>query len=152
MKKYQLILSVLISLCTGIVIGGYLFSQSQSRSFLALGRCENCLTHQDLLGLFASVGIQKFSGLTPLKICETDKTLAIRYPLSSDRFHFIIVPKKDIKDVGEVSPANLEYFNDALFVARWIIDREKLSKYRLYTNGPGYQDVTYLHFHLVAEK
>jgi diadenosine tetraphosphate (Ap4A) HIT family hydrolase len=109
------------------------------------------LTHEDLLGLLASVGIQNFSGLMPFKVFETDKTVVIKLPFSSDRIHYVIIPKKDIKNIGEISEANAQYLTDAFFVARWIVEQEKLSKYRFYTNGPGSQDVTYLHFHLVAE-
>jgi len=36
-------------------------------------------------------------------------------------------------------------------VARKIIEEEKLSKYRILANKPGYQDITDLHFHLIAE-
>ena len=151
MKKFKIILLVSISVCVGILIGGYLFSQSQTRSFLAINRCQSCLTHEDLLGLLASVQIQKFSGLMPFKVFETDKTVVIKHPFSSDRIHYVIIPKKDIKNIGEISEADAQYLTDAFFVARWIIEREKLSKYRLCTNGPGSQDVTYLHFHLVAE-
>jgi len=151
MKKFKTILIVLISLGVGILIGGYSFSKSQPRSFLAINRCESCLTHEDLLGLLASVAIQNFPGLLPLKVFETDKTVVMKHPFSSDRIHYLIVPKKDIKNIGEISEANAQYLTDAFFVARWMIEREKLSKYTLYTNGPGSQDVTYLHFHLVAE-
>jgi len=87
----------------------------------------------------------------PFKVFETDKTVVIKHPFSSDRIHYVIIPKKDIKNIGEISEANAQYLTDAFFVARWIIEREKLSKYSFYTNGPGSQDVTYLHFHLVAE-
>ncbi len=151
MKKLKMISLILISLCVGIVIGGYLFSKSQPRSFLAITRCQSCLTHEDLLGLLASVAIQKFPGLVPLKVFETDRTVVIKHPFSSDRIHYVIIPKKDIKNIGEISEVNAPYFTDALFVAGWLIERDKLSEYRLYTNGPGSQDVTYLHFHLVAE-
>lgn len=42
---------------------------------------------------------------------------------------------------------------DAYQVAREMIEKKKLSNYRFHTNGPGIQDVTYLHFHLeVIEK
>jgi hypothetical protein len=150
-KKVMIIFLVLISLAVGILIGGYLFSQSQPRSFLAINRCESCLTHEDLLGLLASVGIQRFPGLIPFKVLETDKTVVIKVPFSWHRFHYVIIPKKDIKNIGEISEANVQYFTDAFFVTRWIIEREKLSKYRFYTNGPGSQNVTYLHFHLVPE-
>jgi hypothetical protein len=151
MKNSKIIFSILISICFGILIGGYLFSQSQPRSFLAINRCQNCLTHEDLLGLLASVGIQKFPGLMPFKIFETDKTVVMKHPFSSDRIHYLIIPKKDIKNIGEISEATAQYLTDAFLVARWIIEREKLSRYRIYTNGEGSQDVTYLHYHLVAQ-
>jgi hypothetical protein len=151
MKKFKIILLILFSICVGILIGGYLFSQSQPRSFLALNRCQDCLTHEDLLGLVASVGIQKFPGLMPSVVFETDKTIVVKLPFSWKRVHYVIIPKKDIKNIGEISEADAQYLIDAFFVVRWIIERENLSKYRFYTNGPGYQQVTYLHFHLVAE-
>ncbi len=151
MKKIKIIFLVLISICLGILIGGYLFSQSQPRSFLALNRCQNCLTHEDLLGLIATVGIQRFPSLIPFLVFETDKTVVIKLPFSRRGIHYVIIPKKDIKNIGEISEADAQYLTDIFFVARWIIEREKLLKYRFYTNGPGSQNVTYLHFHLVAE-
>jgi hypothetical protein len=151
MEEFKIILLALISICVGILIGGYLFSQSQPRSFLAINRCQNCLTHEDLLGLIASVGIQKFPSLMPFVVFETDKTVAIKLPFPLKRIHYVIIPKKDIKNIGEISEADTQYLTDAFFVVRWIIEQEKLSKYRFYTNGPGSQNVTYLHFHLVTE-
>ena len=150
MKKLMITFLVL-SMCVGIVIGGYLFSQSQPRSILSIKECQNCFSRAELLGLIASVGIQKFNALTPFAVFETDKTVAIKHPFSTNRNHYIILSKKDIKNIEEISEANVQYFTDAFFVARKIIEEEKLSKYRFLTNGPGYQDVTYLHFHLVAE-
>lgn len=151
MNKQKGTFLILAALLVGILIGGYLFSKSQPRSFLALNQCRNCLTRQDFLGLLASAGIQNFPGAIPLKVCETDKTIAVKLPLPSNRSHYIIIPKKDIKNLGEISDANEQYFMDALYVARWIVEQRKLSKYSLYTNGPASQHVTYLHFHLVSE-
>lgn len=133
-------------------MGGYLFSQSQPRSILSINHCQNCLSHADLLGLIASVGIQRFPGLIPSVTFETEKTVAIKLPSSSEeQIHFVIIPKRDIKNIGEISEATAGYLVDAYLVARKIIEEEKLSKYRFYTNGPDYQDITYLHFHLIAE-
>jgi diadenosine tetraphosphate (Ap4A) HIT family hydrolase len=64
--------------------------------------------------------------------------------------HYVIVPKKDIKNVADLSEADSAYLTDAYLVARRLIERDRLSKYRFYTNGPGIQNVTYLHFHLIA--
>jgi len=147
----KIIVLALISIGVGILIGGYLFSKSQPRSFLALNRCQNCLSPEDLLGLAASVGIHKFPKLVPSVLFETDKTVVIKHPHPLSRIHYIIVPKKDIKNIGEISEADSPYLMDAYLVARQIIDKEKLINYRLLTNGPGFQDVTYLHFHLIAD-
>ncbi len=151
MNKLKIPLLALLSLGIGIVIGAYLFSQSQPRSILSINHCQNCLSGADLLGLIASLGIQKFPGLIPSVAFETDKTVAIKLPSSARRMHYVIIPKKDIKNIGEISQATGEYLLDAYFVARKIIEEEKLWKYRFETNGPGFQDVTYLHFHLIAE-
>jgi hypothetical protein len=141
----------LFFLSVGIVIGGYLFSKSQPRSLLSINQCQNCLSPKDLCGLLASVGIQKFSGVIPFKVFETDKTIAFKFPFTEERIHYFIVPKKDIKNIGELSEKDVPYLNDMFFVIRHLIEHDKLSKYRLFTNGPGYQDMTYLHFQLVAD-
>ena len=151
MNKIMIPFLILTSLAVGIIIGGYLFATSQPRSILTIHRCENCLSRADLLGLMASVGMQHFSGLIPFVIFETNKTVVIKHPFATERIHYVFFPKKDIKNIEEISEANAQYLTDAYFAARRIIEEEKLSKYRFLTNGPGYQDVTYLHFHLVAE-
>ncbi len=150
MKKFKLPFLILASVCVGIVIGGYLFSQSQPRSFLAIRNCERCLSPSDLAGLLGSVVIQKFPGLIPFVVHETDKTIAFKLPFYRAKAHYIIVPKKDIKDVGDISEEDVPYLADAFFVMGRIIRENKLVNYRMETNGPGYQNVTYLHFHLVA--
>jgi len=151
MNKFEIALLVLVSVIIGIIIGGYLFAQSQPRSFLSINRCQNCLSRADLLGLIASVGIQKFPGLIPSVVLETDRTIVVKHPFPLERIHYLIIPKKDIKDIGEISEVNAQYLIDAYLVVRRIIEEEKLSKYQLFTNGPGFQDMTYLHFQLMAE-
>jgi hypothetical protein len=151
MNKFEIALLVLVSVIIGIIIGGYLFAQSQPRSFLSINRCQNCLSRADLLGLIASVGIQKFPGLIPSVVLETDRTVVVKHPFPLERIHYLIIPKKDIKDIGEISEVNAQYLIDAYLVVRRIIEEEKLSKYQLFTNGPGFQDMTYLHFQLIAE-
>ncbi len=139
----------------GIVIGGYLFSDTQPRSFLTLHKCENtCLAPSELLGLLASIGIQKFpAGQMPLVVSETDKTIVIKhpFPLAFWDIHYVVIPKKDIRDIADISNEDREYLFDAHVVMRDIVQREKLSKYKIITNGPGFQVVNYLHFHLVAD-
>jgi len=141
----------LLVLAAGILMGGYLFDESQPRSFLSIHRCQDCLNAKDLAGLLISVGVQKMPGLLPYVIVETPKTVAIRNPRPESKIDFIIIPKKDLRNIAEFSPEDAPYLVDAYLVARSIIEREKLSNYRLFTNGPGFQDATYLHFHLTGK-
>ncbi len=151
MTRLKSALVILAALLVGLLLGAYLFSDTRPRSFLALGRCEtNCLQANELLGLIASVGLQRFSLLAPSVIKETDKTIAIQHPNAEARNHYVIIPKRDMKDIADMSDDDREYMVDAMRVAGEIIRERKLTNYRLTTNGPGYQTATYLHFHLMA--
>jgi diadenosine tetraphosphate (Ap4A) HIT family hydrolase len=63
----------------------------------------------------------------------------------------VIIPKKDIKDIADISDEDREYLIDAFAVLGGIIRDKNLTYYKLYTNGPRYQTVNYLHFHLLAD-
>jgi histidine triad (HIT) family protein len=143
---------MLAALLVGVILGGYLFSNTRPRSFLALNSCQGtCLQANELLGLATSVGIQKFSALAPAVVKETDKTIVLEHPSPQARIHYLLIPKKDMKNIADVSEADREYLFDAIKVAGEIIREKNLTNYRLTTNGPGYQGVTYLHFHLTAD-
>ncbi len=81
MFKLKPIFVRVLCLSIGLVSGGVLFSQSQPRSVLAITHCHHCLDVNDLAGLLASVGIQKFSGLLPSVVYETDRTIAMQLPV-----------------------------------------------------------------------
>ena len=149
--RARVLLLMMACAAAGILAGGYLFARSQPRSVIALTRCQRCLSPEDLGGLLASVGIQRARALMPFVVFESDRSVALRDPIAGHHLHFIIIPKKDIKDLGQMSADNAAWVVDAMYVARHLIEQNRLTKYRLYTNGPGYQTVTYLHWHLIAE-
>ena len=150
--KRKIIISVCFSILFGILIGGYLFSDTKPRSILALNQCKNsCLNPNEITGLLTSVGIQKFPDFIPSVIFETDKSVAIKHPLSQSPIHYVIFPKKDIKNISEISQEDKEYLIDCYVLISKIIKEENLEKYKVYTNGPDYQFTAYLHFHLQAE-
>jgi len=150
MNKLKWPLACLFFLLAGIVIGGYLFARSQPRSLLSLDHCQHCLSPKDLGGLLISAGIQRLPGLIPDVVLETDKSVVIKNPLVRAGVDYVILPKRDIKDIGELAADDIPYLIDAYRVARWLIEEKKLSNYRFYTNGPDFQDITYLHFHLMV--
>jgi histidine triad (HIT) family protein len=87
----------------------------------------------------------------PSVLLETDKTIVIKDPLPEARIHYVVIPKKDIKNVGELTEEDGPFLIDAYAVITYIITEQKLSRYYVLTNGPGLQKVTYLHFHLIAK-
>ncbi|HEY8188754.1 MAG TPA: HIT domain-containing protein [Pyrinomonadaceae bacterium] len=151
MKRIRTVAPMLVALVVGVILGGYLFADTQPRSFLALNKCAGtCLQANELLGLLASVGVQRFPALVPSVVKETDKTIVIESAGSQSHIHYLVIPKKDIRDIGELSDADSEYLIDAFKVVREIVKEKNLTDYHLATNGPGYQTLTYLHFHLTA--
>lgn len=147
-KKAVILLIIFVA---GIITGGCLFKDVQPRSFLRINDCDkNCLNPNELLGLIGSVGIQHLPGLMPFIVKETDKTVVIDSPIHETPIHYVIIPKKDIKDAGDISETDKEYLIDAYAVIGEIIREKNLRQYKIYTNGPYYQTVTYLHFHLLA--
>lgn len=138
-------------LLTGIIIGGYLFSKTQPRSFLNIQNCTQCLSRSELAGLVGSVVVNRAPiALAPVVVMETDKTVVVKKPSSEAATDYVVIPKKDIKDVGELSEADKDYLIDAYAVIERLIEKDKLHKYQVVTNGPGTQQVRYLHFHLVS--
>jgi hypothetical protein len=148
---------LLATLCLGgvfgVFLGGLLFSSIQPRSLLAWNTCEqgSCLRPNELTGLVAAVGLKFAAGAIPLVVQETPYSLVLRHPLPEAHIHYIIIPKKDIKNIGELTDQDQAYLLDAFALMQDLIKREHLTKYMIKTNGPGYQDVAYLHFHLMAE-
>lgn len=149
MRRIRL-LPVVIALVAGVTLGGYLFSNSQPRSFLALSKCDHCYGANDLAGLLASASIQKSPALTVLAVKETDRCVAIEHPLPKQKYHFIVFPKKDIKDIADVSVDDQGFVFDCLAIIRALVIENGLRNYRVETNGPARQHVTYLHFHLLS--
>ena len=144
-------LLTIFALLLGIVVGGYLFSDTQPRSFLTFHECQNtCLEQKELLGLLGSVGIQKFPDLIPSLVKETEKTVVIKHPFPQSDLHYVIIPKKDIRDAQDISSEYASYITDAYAVMSAIIREKNLRDYKIITNGPGYQTVGYLHFQLVS--
>ena len=155
MGKVTLVLFSLAVLATGIGIGGFLFADTIARPFISFEQCkENCFKTNQLAGLLASVGIQKAGDLLPKVIMETDKTLVfdVQYPYPPDKIHYAVVSKKDIKDIAQMTQEDAAYVSDAYLVMAQIARDHGRAKYRVITNGPGYQEVAYLHFHLVIDR
>lgn len=152
-RRGRIFVGIILGLGLGLIIGMGVFRPLEPRSLLAWRTCEDksCLRLNEVSGLVAAVGMKLPPKVLPFVVRETPYSIVIRHPLPEARVHYIVIPKKDIKNVGELSDADQVYLLDAFAVMQDIIKQEKLQTYIVKTNGPGYQDVAYLHFHLMAE-
>jgi diadenosine tetraphosphate (Ap4A) HIT family hydrolase len=135
----------------GLICGGYLFSKSEPRSILEVTNCKNrCYKPNEVAGLIMSAAILRGPFVFPNVVRESDTCLAIRHPRPWDRVHYVLFPKQDIRNITTLTLADTPYVMGCFAMIRDLVLQDKLEKYRVYTNGPGYQDVAYLHFHLIA--
>ena len=65
--------------------------------------------------------------------------------------HIVLFPKRDVRNVLEIQPEDGPFVLGCFALARELVKRSDIANYRIYTNGPALQHVTYLHFHLVAK-
>lgn len=153
MNKFKVAVFGTVLLVSGIIIGALLFMNTASRNVLPYFSCkENCYTEKEIAGLATSVLIQKTPFLLPQVVAETDKAIAIKSPMPQSPIHYVIFPKKDIKNIAEVSEEDSKYLIDIYAIIAELVKRDNLQDYQVITNGPGYQHTTYLHFHLRAER
>ena len=136
---------------SGLIAGSILFADSRPRKPLTVHVCNGGWSIKEIAGLFASVVVQKSPGLIPKVLLETDKTIVFEHPRPKHKIHYMFVPKKDIKNIGELSEEDKGHLFDLFSSMAATIDKLGISNYRIMTNGPGKQDVTYLHFHLWAD-
>ena len=136
----------------GIGFGGYLFSASLPREFLISEKCQkHCLKPNEIAGLIASVGILRVPFLIPGIVMESDTCFAIRHTKPKARIHYVLFPKHDSKNITMLTSADIPYVLGCFALARELVIKDKLTAYRLHTNGPDFQEIAYLHFHLIAE-
>jgi hypothetical protein len=146
------LLALALAALAGFVAGGYAFEQSQPRSLLGVGRCaQNCYRMSDIAGLAASVGIQRIPRGVPFVVDESDQCVAVRHPFSPHRLHFVMFPKRDIRNAGDIAPGDEPYVMGCFAMLGKLVAQYHMKSYRVYSNGPLEQDVSYLHFHLVAD-
>jgi hypothetical protein len=135
----------------GVACGGYLFDESIPRSFLALGDCaDRCYKPSELAGLIASVAVLRAPFAIPRVAMESDTCVAVRHPKPEARLHYVLFPKHDTRNITTMTEQDTPFVLGCFAMARELVARDKLRNWRLITNGPGLQDVAYLHFHLTG--
>jgi hypothetical protein len=149
--RLRLAAALILTFLAGLSIGARAFMNTQPRSWLNIASCgERCYRPSDVAGLFAAAGIVNAPGIVPHVIRESDKCLAVPYPKGGRYLHLVFFPKRDIRDIADITPEDQAYVMDCFALIRTVINEQGLNDYRVYTNGPREQEISYLHFHLVV--
>jgi hypothetical protein len=149
-RRLRLLVVLTLTFVAGLSIGAPAFMNTQPRAWLNVASCgHRCYKANDIAGLFASAGIVNAPGWVPQVVRESDKCLAVPYPRRGRHLHLVFFPKRDIRDIADLTVEDAPYVMDCFAIIQAIVNEQNLSDYRVYTNGPGEQDISYLHFHLV---
>ena len=103
--------------------------------------------------LTTGIIFERFSrGLPVKRIYENDKVLAFKHPKPIYRQHILIVPKKAIKKLTEVSHKDMDYIKEIFIAASKIVNDLDLEKsgYKIVMNRGKNQKVPQIHFHLIS--
>lgn len=144
-------LLVFIAFITGLLSGALFFARTTTTTPYNPGSTSNPLSKLEAAGLLASVLVKKIPAVIPKVVFETDKSIAFEHPRPKHKIHYIFMPKKDIKNIGLLGKEDYDYLTDLFAAIAAQVNKHKLHNYRVWTNGPGKQDVSYLHFHLGAD-
>ncbi len=87
------------------------------------------------------------------RLRETKTLIAFYHPKPSYALHILIVPKRNIAQLGALTAADSDFMVDLFQNVQSLVAELDLEArgYRLIANGGKYQDVAHLHFHLVAD-
>ena len=151
MKRF---LGLLIVFALGFVLGGWFFAGTRWRPFLTpAGSGKGTeVNAEELRGLLGSIAVRRVPQVLPKVVMTTKYTIAFVSPRPEARTHLVIVPRRDIKDLGDLRKGDEPYLIDAVAVAGKLARQYGLKRWRFFTRGPGEQDVRYLHFHLLSSE
>jgi histidine triad (HIT) family protein len=94
------------------------------------------------------------SVLIPLhRLRETGALMAFHHPQPRYPLHILILPKREIASLLEITSADQQFLMDLFACVRELVIEFELEEkgYRLIANGGAFQDFPHLHFHLITE-
>jgi histidine triad (HIT) family protein len=111
------------------------------------------LTRIRLAGKLIAWILANMSFIIPLqRLYETTTLLAFYHPEPSYPVHILIVPKRAIASLLEITADDQPFLTDLFDCVRQLVEDLDLGKgYRLIANGGHFQDIPQLHFHLISE-
>jgi hypothetical protein len=154
MRRAGRIAALLLVFVAGFACGGYAFVDTQARSLPGVHQClgrERCLTDPQVLGLLGSVGLHAAPGWMPGTVEQSPECVGIDSPWPEARIDYVFIPRHDVRNILELGVEDQGEVMACFALMRKLVQERGIAKWRVVTNGPGYQTVDYLHFHLLAD-
>ena len=136
----------------GVALGGWFFAGTKWRPFLVPAGAGRGLDAEELRGLIGSIAVRRVPQVLPDVVMTTKYSIAFVSPWPEAKTHFVIVPRRDIKDLSDLRRGDEPYVIDAMAVAGRLARERGLRHWQLFTRGPEEQAVRYLHFHLISNE
>jgi len=136
----------------GVALGGWFFAGTKWRPFLVPAGAGKGIDADEMRGLLGSIAVRRVPQSLPDVVMTTKYSIAFVSPWPEAKTHFVIVPRRDIKDLGDLRKGDEAYVVDAVAVAGRLARTYGLRRWQFFTRGPDEQTVRYLHFHLVSNE
>ena len=149
------ILGCILLFAAGFTCGALSFVQTQARPLPALHQCdstEECLTDPEVLGLITSAGLHLAPGLMPDIVARSKECVGIRSPKPEAHIDLVFFPTRDLRNLLDLAPGDEPYVMGCIALMRKVADERGMHDWRVFSNGPGKQEIAYLHFHLVQQE
>ncbi len=87
------------------------------------------------------------------RLRETPDLLVFRHPSPSYAFHALIVPRRRIASLEEITPGDAPFLVEVFSVSQALVEEYHLERtgYQLVINSGKYQEFPWLHFHLISD-
>lgn len=111
------------------------------------------LKHSSLSRVILGWLFATMSFALPVKrLRETSTLVAFYHPKPSYPVHILLVPKKAIASLAEISQEDQAFLNELFQCVQSLVDQLGLKEegYRLIVNGGKFQEIPQLHFHLIS--
>ena len=146
------ILGCLFLFGAGFICGAASFVRTQARPLPVIQHCEStedCLTNPEVLGLITSAGLHLAPGAMPDVVARSPECVGIRSPKPEGHIDLVFFPTRDVRNLLEITPDDEKYVVGCIALMRQVVAERSISDWRIVTNGPGVQEIDYLHFHLI---
>lgn len=148
------VLGCLLLVGLGYAGGAVSFVDTQARPLPDIHKCaptDECLTDPEVLGLMTSVWLHLAPGSTPNIVARSKECVAIRSPKPAAYVDLVFFPTHDIRNLLEMAPGDEKYALGCIDLMRQVAGERGMRNWRIVSNGPGKQEIAYLHFHLIQD-